>query len=662
MAIKTSTTSAFSALDFFSAASQDRENTNTTKDIPNYDTGVHVAPKDIAGSLLWIDSLYGDVLKKHEFLTQVAKRALPFPLQHPLRDSNGSSYHYVAPECVGDLTGTILDAWGQVEPIQLLLESHLHSQCAVCDSSVTRIPSITVLEKQVLHQYSGTCITLDAIGPREEFQRWALANGFSCVQHDSKQLRVTLDSGICSREQLASLSRVLESLWRLDNIVITCATENKATSYHKTGWCPHCQEPKEFPDSKSLKSYLRKGQLPKNCGEHLFVNDKLSLKQLLETPLNELEDIPSELSRVAELSRQLGISTHPLGMSVSRLSSHTCALLSIGITLYQPSSTLLLDIPQGLLASHKETLRPLLLQHATSRAIILLQDIFFESPPKSPPKPSNSVQKQRTIGSIITQDKTSYSIYSHSVLNLSRTQQEIHSLSGLVTEDVSQTRVILDTDTIGINLIPTFCHPPKGNTQTIADVLGFRVILGNLYALGTDAKREGLSAKDFSTHRRGKKNFICRRCNALGLLLSYREGLHRPEACRCPVCEGTRFGNPLQTCTFKGISYGKLFDMTLQHIASVFTHIPKMSQTLSYAAELSLNHLPIGMPIALLSHSELRRLRLLEVITTFKKTLPNLILLEDPNIGWGTVADSTIQTIIERSTEEYDASWILVRQ
>jgi excinuclease UvrABC ATPase subunit len=102
--------------------------------------------------------------------------------------------------------------------------------------------------------------------------------------------------------------------------------------------------------------------------------------------------------------------------------------------------------------------------------------------------------------------------------------------------------------------------------------------------------------------------------------------------------------------------------MTLQHIASAFTHIPKMSQTLSYANELSLNHLPIGMPVALLSHSELRRLRLIEVITTFKKTLPNLILLEDPDIGWGTVAYSTIQTIIERSTEEYDASWILVRQ
>jgi ABC-type branched-subunit amino acid transport system ATPase component len=657
--MKTVSISVFSAKNSFSLHTPSPNHALVTADIPEFKQHVHIAPADSRQSQLWIDGLYGEAIKKRDFIALLRSQGIPFPLQQPITQQSANSYHYVSPECLSNRKTTILEAWGLVAPIQQLLESNLHALCPACGGRIIRIPSTTQLKQHILEGYQGVSITLLASSAHGTLQDWALNNGFSCSVDGSSHFAVELDSDICSKEQIARISRILASLWKLEEVVLTCRSRDNISSFSKSGWCTKCEELKQFPDVNSISSYLMGGPPPK--GAHcLLVDSELSLPTLLETPLSVLPHQPRILERIITLSTQFGLEMYPLGTPISHLSSHAIAILSLAISLQDSSSHILVDIPQGLLSREQTELISLLnAQHSSSRSIVFVQDPIAQ---QIPPVANLSISLDQTtlIGTLISNQGQTVELYTNSIISLSRKKFGIGSLASLLVDGNQHGAIQFTGEKVATVCLPTFCHAPRGSTQTVADLLGLSSKLAELYAMGFDAQHAGLTPRNFSPHSKGKEHFTCNHCKGLGLELTYRREIHRPEAQTCRQCDGMRFTDPVSSCLFKGIPYGTVYNLNIRRVESLFANIPKIGKTLALAVRLSLGDLPIGMPISLLSHSELRRLRLIEALINRKKTTPNLFLLEDPSVGWGMVSQKTILELLQQSTTELTTTWVLL--
>lgn len=657
--MKTVSINVFSAKNFFSLHTPSPNHALVTADIPEFKQHVHIAPADSRQSQLWIDGLYGEAIKKREFLTLLRNQGIPFPLQQPITQQSANSYHYVSPECLSNRKTTIFEAWGLVAPIQQLLESNLHALCPACGGRIIRTPSTTQLKQHILDEYQGVSITLLASSAYSTLQDWALTNGFSCSVNANSDYMVALDSDVCSKEQLARLSRILASLWKLDAITLTCSSKDSVRSFSKTGWCTTCKKTTYFPDVNTLSSYLTGGPPPE--GAHcLLVDSELSLTTLLNTPLSALLNPPLIVENVVTLSAQFGLDLYPLGTPISHLSSEVIALLSLAISLQDLSSHILVDIPQGLLSRDQADLISLLnTQHSSSRSIVFVQDPIGQQIPPVANLPV-SLDQTTLIGTLISNQRQTVELYTNSIISLSRKKFGIGSLASLLVDGNQHGTIQFTGEKVTTVCLPTFCHVPRGSTQTVADLLGLSSKLAELYAMGFDAKLAGLTPRNFSPHSKGKEHFTCNHCKGLGLELTYRREIHRPEAQTCRQCGGMRFIDPISSCLFKGVPYGTVYNLNIRRVGTLFANIPKIGKTLALAVQLSLGDLPIGMPISLLSHSELRRLRLIEALTNRKKTTPNLFLLEDPSVGWGMVSQKTILELLKQSTTELTTTWVLI--
>lgn len=110
----------------------------------------------------------------------------------------------------------------------------------------------------------------------------------------------------------------------------------------------------------------------------------------------------------------------------------------------------------------------------------------------------------------------------------------------------------------------------------------------------------------------------------------------------------------------KGVSYSSLLNSTILGALPILTTLPKVTELLRLLDELQLSDLPLGMPLALMSYTELRRIRFIEILINLKKTLPNVVLVEEPLIGWSPTILSVVEQNMCRYAEKTATTWILV--
>lgn len=659
----------FSAKTFYSQYPRREalESAYLTFSLPQVQSGIHDVSISNNRSLCWIDGLYGDTRRAQSFIKSLINQEVPFPLSKPSLTPSGAHYYYCSPELLSKNHSSLLAMWDGAAVAASLLQKECRIECPTCGTEGLRTPTTSHLTEQIFSHFSGAEIRLYAHSTSETLRTWALDHGFQVSIDDSKVFRITIDTVGCTQESIATLSRILASLWRLPDVTLTCSSTNREHSYYKTGWCGYCSSPIPYPDDKTIMAYLRGSRSLEPSSIHLlrrlYLSPSLPLLAFLTTPIAELTEYPHEFSDIVARTTEIGLSHRTFDTPVSHLPAEEVAALSVGIAGRNatPGSTVLVDIPSGLLSSKREKIRSFLNKLSSECGVVLLQDPFLQKQHGSHIDQIYNKKLSTQIGSIvIPSNRRELPVYSHSVVSFSAQDTPLPFVSSLEAITPDTTHLHLTAEGSSITTLPVFATAPKGNVQTLADVLGLSALLSKLFAMGLDAKYLGLSPRDFLLNTIKKNPHTCPQCRGLGLVVSYQEGIHRPGAEGCSLCDGQRFAKEVARCTFKGITYSSLLNSTIQEGLPILTTLPKTTEPLRLLNELDLYHLPLGMPLVLMSYSELRRIRFIEILINIKKTLPNVVVVEEPHIGWSSTILSVVQQNMCAYAEKTPTTWILV--
>jgi excinuclease UvrABC ATPase subunit len=124
------------------------------------------------------------------------------------------------------------------------------------------------------------------------------------------------------------------------------------------------------------------------------------------------------------------------------------------------------------------------------------------------------------------------------------------------------------------------------------------------------------------------------------------------------MCKGLRFKPAVAATLFKGVSYSEILNRPIAESVSILTSLARAKTIVELVSALHLHHLPLGMPIVLLSPSELRRLELIKGLRNSTPTKPGVIILESLHAGFSDVHAQAIETLRDQHPLAKDCTWI----
>jgi len=90
----------------------------------------------------------------------------------------------------------------------------------------------------------------------------------------------------------------------------------------------------------------------------------------------------------------------------------------------------------------------------------------------------------------------------------------------------------------------------------------------------------------------------------------------------------------------------------------ILTALSRAKPLLDMVINLDLHHLPLGMPVALLSTSEIRRLLVVRALRQARRSRPAVILFEAPTVGFSDLQKQRLADLRDASLGEGSAIWI----
>lgn len=192
-----------------------------------------------------------------------------------------------------------------------------------------------------------------------------------------------------------------------------------------------------------------------------------------------------------------------------------------------------------------------------------------------------------------------------------------------ITEEINGKRgffdkmIIIDQNPIG--------HTVRSDVGTYVNVLP---ILRDFYSSLALSRMKGLQPQHFSyNHRRG----MCTGCMGLG----YKkvEMLFLPPVkIACQECKGLRLNPVSLEVEYKGKSFGKLLETTIDEASQLFEMIPKAKLIFDTLIACGLGYLTLGQEMVSLSGGEAQRIKLSAELAK-RSTGKTLYLLDEPTTG-----------------------------
>jgi len=106
----------------------------------------------------------------------------------------------------------------------------------------------------------------------------------------------------------------------------------------------------------------------------------------------------------------------------------------------------------------------------------------------------------------------------------------------------------------------------------------------------------------------------------------------------------------------------RLLNATFDESAVLLKTLPKLSSALALINALSLSYLPLGMPTALLSTSELRLIKIIRAILEGTQPRPLLIIVEEPLTGISLEQQRALISLMNDPERSHGATWVAVAQ
>ncbi|WP_243723241.1 excinuclease ABC subunit UvrA [Actinomadura sp. 7K507] len=190
---------------------------------------------------------------------------------------------------------------------------------------------------------------------------------------------------------------------------------------------------------------------------------------------------------------------------------------------------------------------------------------------------------------------------------------------------------VVDATPIGINV-----------RSTVATYSGVMDELRKAYAATPDARRDGLTASDFSYNT---GSLACPRCEGTGEVSLDVQFLPDVDIV-CPACDGSRFAPRADAYPRDGIPLPALLRCTVREALTATTDLRRVHKRLTALDELGLGYLTLGEATPALSGGEAQRLKL--VSQMHRDQTDAVFVLDEPSVGLHPLDVRTLLDVLQR--------------
>ncbi len=190
---------------------------------------------------------------------------------------------------------------------------------------------------------------------------------------------------------------------------------------------------------------------------------------------------------------------------------------------------------------------------------------------------------------------------------------------------------VVDATPIGINV-----------RSTVATYSGVMDELRKAYAATPEARRDGLTASDFSYNT---GSLACPRCGGTGEISLDVQFLPDVDIV-CPECGGSRFAPRADTYRRDGVSLPGLLGCTIREALNATADLRRVHKRLAALDELGLGYLTLGEATPALSGGEAQRLKL--VSQMHRDQTDAVFVLDEPSVGLHPLDVRTLLDVLQR--------------
>ncbi|TMR34943.1 AAA family ATPase [Actinomadura geliboluensis] len=190
---------------------------------------------------------------------------------------------------------------------------------------------------------------------------------------------------------------------------------------------------------------------------------------------------------------------------------------------------------------------------------------------------------------------------------------------------------VVDATPIGINV-----------RSTVATYSGVMDELRKAYAATPEARRDGLTASDFSYNT---GSLACPRCGGTGEISLDVQFLPDVDIV-CPECGGSRFAPRADAYRRDGVSLPGLLGCTIREALNATADLRRVHKRLAALDELGLGYLTLGEATPALSGGEAQRLKL--VSQMHRDQTDAVFVLDEPSVGLHPLDVRTLLDVLQR--------------
>jgi excinuclease ABC subunit A len=200
---------------------------------------------------------------------------------------------------------------------------------------------------------------------------------------------------------------------------------------------------------------------------------------------------------------------------------------------------------------------------------------------------------------------------------------------------------------------------PIGKTprSTPATYLGVWDQIRTMISSLPEAKARGFSPSHFSFNVKGGRCELCKGAGRIKVEMNFLPNSY----IICSECEGKRYRKDILNLTWNSKNIFEILELTFEEAAEFFKFDHVLHETFSLMVKTGLGYIKLGQISPTLSGGESQRLKLAAELANgidkqkykrFKKSKPNLYILEEPTIGLHTTDCKKLISLLHRLVDE----------
>ncbi len=665
--------SVFSAQRFYAVATGsplDRSQAVVTADTAIPQRGMLQLVPDPQGEVenAWTHGIAALGGQRERFILETRQGKIPSPIT--AFDGNEPCPHvrYHSLESLHASERTLASLLQHTEPLIAAAKMSRWAKCPNCDHPVQVFHTSRELCDHILHTVGGRDIKIELMGPFEQISPWAVEKGFSAPATSKGPTFVRIDSFTCSGEGLQKVETILASTKQLPQTWITVTQGNERHEYGWNGRCARCDLTLIPFNLSAARDYIERPCSSRQSHEPCRIIDGVSLSELLSLPLTQAMSGASFKELFSPLQQEL-ISI--LSLEHLRLTTLTTdlapqhvaalALLDLARDGDNPGTLRLFTAPSSLFPDNVlSSVCARIDKLSTHSGFVWITDDALGVPYRPPQALKMGIARSIARVTVATQPavRVEARMGQWSEIDVPLPLQHLrvgarvyNTLSGKPDPLIAVESESLFTP----HFIPLFPSEPS-STRLIAHAFGVIDPLTKMFAASHQAKMLGLNARDFLLGQIRQSIHVCGSCKGVGILTTKERSYVRAEPCHS--CWGARFRSPTREITFKGRTMWEILNAPLSASQDTLRALPKMKEVFELATLLNVAHLPVGMPISLLSTPQRRRVAIAHAMLSGSKTRPSLIVVEEPSVGLSDEQRRGLESAIAHPAFTERVSWI----